>query len=54
MSDVLAEICDHKRREVAARKAARPLAEVEAAAQAADAPRGFAAALRARRGTATG
>jgi len=46
MSDVLAEICAHKRREVDVRKPARPLAEVEAAARAADAPRGFAEALR--------
>lgn len=45
MSDVLAEICDHKRGVVAARKAARPIGEIEAAARAADAPRGFKAAL---------
>jgi len=44
--DVLAEICDHKRGEIAARKAARPLADVEAAARAADTPRGFVSALR--------
>lgn len=44
--DVLAAICADKRAEVAARKAARPIAEVEAAAHVADAPRGFAAALR--------
>ena len=46
MSDVLAEICAHKRGEVGVRKAARPFAEMEAAARDADAPRGFAAALR--------
>lgn len=45
MSDVLAEICDHKRGVVAARKAARPIGEIEAAARIADAPRGFKAAL---------
>lgn len=47
MRDVLAEICAHKRDEIAARKAARPLTEVEAAAREASAPRGFAKALRA-------
>lgn len=52
MSDVLARICADKRRHVAARRDARPPAEVEAAARAADAPRGFAAAL--RRATAHG
>jgi indole-3-glycerol phosphate synthase len=46
MSDVLARICADKRRHVAACRDARPLAEVEAAARAADAPRGFAASLR--------
>lgn len=45
MSDVLAEICDHKRGVVASRKAVRPIGEVEAAARAADSPRGFKAAL---------
>ena len=45
MTDVLARICADKRALVAARQAARPLAEVEAAAKAADGPRGFAAAL---------
>jgi len=45
MSDVLREICDAKRAEVAAAKAARPLAEVERAARDATPPRGFAAAL---------
>ncbi len=45
MSTILDKIKAYKLEEVAARKAARPLAEVEAAARAADAPRGFAAAL---------
>ena len=45
MSDVLTRICDTTRADVAQRKAARPLVEVEVAAAAADAPRGFAAAL---------
>src|SRR5215510_348018 len=47
MSDTLATIVADKKRHVAACKAARPLAEVEAAAKAGDAPRGFARALRA-------
>jgi len=42
MSDVLAAICAEKRRFVAARKLARPLAVVEAAATAAEPTRGFA------------
>ncbi|SMH60165.1 indole-3-glycerol phosphate synthase TrpC [Azospirillum agricola] len=46
MSDVLTRINADKRALVAARKAARPLAEVEAAARAADPARGFVAALR--------
>ena len=45
MSDILASIAAYKREDVAARKTARPLVEVEAAARAADAPRGFRAAL---------
>jgi indole-3-glycerol phosphate synthase len=45
MSDTLSRIAAYKREEVAARKAARPFAEVEAAALAASPPRGFAAAL---------
>lgn len=45
MTDVLVRICADKRALVAARQAARPLAEVEAAAKSADSPRGFAAAL---------
>ena len=50
MSDTLARICAYKRDEVAAAKAARPLATVEAAARAASAPRGFARALGAAHG----
>jgi indole-3-glycerol phosphate synthase len=42
MSDVLARICAEKRQLVARRKQERPLAALEAAARAADAPRGFA------------
>jgi indole-3-glycerol phosphate synthase len=45
MSDILAKIAAYKREEVAARKADRPQAMIEAAAKAADAPRGFRAAL---------
>lgn len=44
---ILAEILQTKEAEVAAAKAARPLAEVEAAAYKAPAPRGFRAALEA-------
>jgi indole-3-glycerol phosphate synthase len=47
MSDTLARITSDTARHVAACKERRPLAEVEAAAKAADAPRGFAAALKA-------
>jgi len=47
MSDVLARICDDKRRHIAACKAARPPSAVEAAARAAARPRGFAARLKA-------
>ncbi|MEQ8586205.1 MAG: indole-3-glycerol phosphate synthase TrpC [Thalassobaculaceae bacterium] len=47
MRDVLAEICDHKRGEIAARKRTRPLAELEELAKAASAPRGFATSLQA-------
>ncbi|MFQ5346393.1 MAG: indole-3-glycerol phosphate synthase TrpC [Rhodothalassiaceae bacterium] len=49
MADILAEICARKRAHVAARKARRPFATVDAAARAASPPRGFAAALRAAR-----
>jgi indole-3-glycerol phosphate synthase len=45
MSNILDKIKAYKLDEVAARKIAHPLAEVEAAARAADAPRGFHAAL---------
>jgi indole-3-glycerol phosphate synthase len=45
MSDVLAKIAAYKREEVASRKQARPLAEVEAAARTAEPPRGFRQAL---------
>ena len=45
MSDILERIAAYKRDEVTARKAARPLAEVEAAARSASRPRGFRAAL---------
>ena len=48
MSDVLTKILAHKAEEVAAAKATMPVAELTAQAQAADAPRGFAAALRAK------
>lgn len=49
MSDILDKITGYKLEEIAAAKAALPLAEVEAAAQAADAPRGFLRALEAKR-----
>jgi len=42
MSDVLAQICAEKRRHVERRRRERPLAALEAAARAAEAPRGFA------------
>ena len=45
MSDVLARIEAYKRQEIAAAKAAVPQAEIERRAQAASAPRGFAAAI---------
>jgi indole-3-glycerol phosphate synthase len=44
-SDVLARICADKRAHIAKAKAARPLADIEAAARAAPPPRGFADAL---------
>ncbi|MCA6232361.1 MAG: indole-3-glycerol phosphate synthase TrpC [Phenylobacterium sp.] len=48
MTDILARIAEYKRADVAGRKAARPQAQVEAAAASATPPRGFAAALSAR------
>ena len=45
MSDILERIAAYKRVDVAARKAQRPLAAVEAAAREASPPRGFRAAL---------
>ena len=46
MSTILDRIKDYKLADVAARKAARPLADVEDAARAAGLPRGFERALR--------
>lgn len=46
MSGLLAQICNDKRQEVAQRRTAKPLAQVEAAAREQSPPRGFAAALR--------
>ncbi len=45
MSDILAEICEVKRRHVAAAKAVRPLPVLEEEARRQSPPRGFAAAL---------
>jgi indole-3-glycerol phosphate synthase len=45
MSDILDRIAAYKREDVASRKAARPLVEVEAAAREVSEPRGFRAAL---------
>ena len=49
MSDILTKIEAYKREEIAAAKRARPLSEVEAAAKAQPAPRGFLAALERKR-----
>ena len=49
MSDILDKITAYKLDEIAAAKAVWPLAEVEAQAQAADAPRGFLKSLEAKR-----
>lgn len=49
MTDILKQIEEYKREEIAAAKRARPLAQVEAAAHTAPPPRGFIAALRQKR-----
>ncbi|MDB2536833.1 indole-3-glycerol phosphate synthase TrpC [Alphaproteobacteria bacterium] len=49
MADILDKITVYKLDEIAAAKAAHPLAEIEAQAQAADAPRGFIQALENKR-----
>jgi indole-3-glycerol phosphate synthase len=48
LSDILAKIEAYKREEIAAARRACPLAEIEARAKAASAPRGFARAIRDR------
>jgi indole-3-glycerol phosphate synthase len=45
MSDILAKICDDKRRHITEQKRLLPLTDIEADARAAPAPRGFQAAL---------
>lgn len=54
MTTILDRIKTYKLEEIAARKAARPLAEVEVAARAAPAPRGFGRALSAAAATGYG
>ena len=48
MADILRSIEAYKRAEIAAAKRARPLAELESAARAASAPRGFLRAIEGR------
>src|SRR6201995_1488423 len=48
MSDILTRIEAYKREEIAAAKRAHPLAEVEARAKAASAPRGFVRAIKSK------
>jgi indole-3-glycerol phosphate synthase len=50
MSDILARIAAYKRLEAAERKARTPQSQIEAAAKAASAPRGFRRALQAAHG----